>query len=83
LRTKCDTRSAPKATNALRTLIDRLAADGNKTTTITRSLNHIKAVVSAAIREAELAKTSSFAALQITNEGEDSDAASVVGCRIS
>jgi integrase len=60
-----------------RTLIDRLAADGNKTTTIRRSLNHIKAVVSAAIREAELAKANPFAALQIANEGQDAEEASV------
>jgi hypothetical protein len=60
-----------------RSLIDRLAADGNKTTTIRRSLNHIKAVVSAAIREAELAKANPFAALQIANEGQDAEEASV------
>jgi integrase len=60
-----------------RTLIDRLAAAGNKTTSIRRSLNHIKAVVSAAIREAELAKVNPFAALQIANEGQDAEAAAV------
>jgi len=60
-----------------RTLIDCLAAAGDKTTSIRRSLNHIKAVVSAALREAELAKVNPFSALQIANEGQDAEAAVV------
>lgn len=60
-----------------RALIDRLAAAGNKTTSIRSSLNHIKAVVSTAIREAELSKANPFSALQIANEGQDAEAAAV------
>jgi integrase len=60
-----------------RAFVDHLAGKGNKTTSIRRNLNHIKAVVTAALREAELSKTNPFAALQIANEGQDAEAAAV------
>lgn len=60
-----------------RAFVDHLAEKGNKTTSIRRNLNHIKAVVTAALREAELSKTNPFAVLQIANEGQDAEAAAV------
>lgn len=60
-----------------RAFVEHLAEKGNKTTSIRRNLNHIKAVVTAALREAELSKTNPFAALQIANEGQDAEAAAV------
>jgi len=60
-----------------RTFVDHLASEGNKTTTIRRCINHIKAVLSAAIREAELTKVNPFSALRIANEGQDATAAAV------
>jgi integrase len=62
-----------------RTFVDQLASEGNKTTTIRRCINHLKAVISAAIRESELTKANPFSALRIANEGQDATAASVPG----
>jgi hypothetical protein len=52
--------------------VDACLAEGLKTTSVRRSINHINAVLNVAIREAELAKQNPFSNLPIAGEGKDS-----------
>ncbi|MDB5950493.1 MAG: integrase, partial [Massilia sp.] len=60
-----------------RAFVEHLTSDGLKTTSVRRKLNHVKAVLSAAIREADLIRPNPFANLQISGEGQDAKPASV------
>jgi hypothetical protein len=55
-----------------RQFVDACLAEGLKTTSVRRSINHINAVLNVAIREAELAKQNPFSNLPIAGEGKDS-----------
>lgn len=60
-----------------RRFIEHLTDQGLKTTSVRRSLSHIVAIFSSAIREAELTKQNPFERLHIAGEGEDAKAAAV------
>jgi hypothetical protein len=53
---------------------DRRLAMGNKTTTVQRRLNTIKAVFEVVIREKELDRANPFKAVRIANKGKDAEA---------
>jgi integrase len=55
-----------------RQFVDHCLAQGLKTTSVRRSINHINAVLNIAIREAELTKQNPFSNPPIAGEGKDS-----------
>ena len=60
-----------------RRFIEHLTEQGLKTTSVRRSLSHIVAIFTSAVREAELTKQNPFERLHIAGEGEDAKAAAV------
>jgi len=62
-----------------RQVVDHLTHKGNKTGTIRRTLNALRAVTRVTITELELTRTDPFASLTITGENKDKSSATIAG----